>query len=338
MVRADLLDAIDRSLKLNRKNRRPFGGVRVILSGDLHQLPPVIRGEEAEILEERFGGGWFFKAPAFAEGAFSLLALKHIFRQAEPEFLRLLGDLRQGRLDRTSYEIMCERVVRRSALDASETHVVLTPNNAAAMRINRARLDALNTAPRTFEAEVKGDFDERSQPTDFELELKTGARVMTLRNDTEGRWVNGSIGHVEGFDGESVLVSIEGRVQRIDPVVWEKYRYNADPETKKIKREVVGSFKQVPLRLAYAVTVHKAQGLTLEKVFIDFDHGMFAHGQAYVALSRARSLAGLELSREIRARDLVFDRNAFDFGPLETLEETDDYLLARFEPREGELV
>jgi ATP-dependent exoDNAse (exonuclease V) alpha subunit len=161
---------------------------------------------------------------------------------------------------------------------------------------------------------------------------------MLIRNDPEGRWVNGTLAHVEGFGGKSVIVKINGRVYEIEPAAWEKYRYDFEMDTKKVKREVVGTFKQVPLRLAYAVTIHKAQGLTLDKVFIDFDSGMFAHGQAYVAFSRARTLEGLEISRPLRPRDLVLDREAFAFGALDTIEETPNYLLAKFRKDEGVLV
>ena len=338
MVRADMLDAIDRSLKLNRGSKRPFGGVRMILSGDLHQLPPVVSGDEAPILKDRFGGEYFFNAPAFKEAEFALLALKHVFRQEDPRFLALLGALRNGRVSPHDEAVLRGLVSSRSAVDASETHVVLTPNNANAFRINQARLDQLETESRTYEADVQGQFDEKSFPTEADLELKEGARVMLIKNDPEGRWVNGSLARVEGFSGNSVIVSIDGHAYEIEPSAWEKYRYELDPETKKVKREVVGTFKQVPLRLAYAVTIHKAQGLTLDKVFIDFDSGMFAHGQAYVAFSRARSLEGLSISRELRPRDLVLDRNAFAFGKLETIEDTDAYLLAKFAPQNGALL
>ena len=338
MVRADMLDAIDRSLRLNRKSQRPFGGVRMILSGDLHQLPPVVRGEEAEVLQERYGGAYFFNAPAFRQGEFALLALKHVFRQEDPKFLALLGALRQGRLTEPDRQLLESRVTGRSAIDASETHVVLTPNNANAFRINQARLDALTSPARIFEANVDGQFEERSFPTEADLELKTGARVMMIRNDPEGRWVNGTLATVEGFGSSSVIVSIDGRAYEIEPAAWEKYRYDLDKETGKVKREVIGTFKQMPLRLAYAVTIHKAQGLTLERVYIDLDRGMFAHGQAYVALSRARSLEGLELSRALRPGDLVIDRRAFDFGKLEPIEDTPAYLLARFAKPDDQLV
>lgn len=330
MVRSDMLDAIDKSLKLNRASKRPFGGVRMILSGDLHQLPPVVSGQEAPILKERHGGQYFFNCHAFREAEFALLALKHVFRQEDPRFLALLGALRTGRVTPADEATLQGLVSHRSATDASETHVVLTPNNANAFRINQARLDDLPGKPHPFYADVQGQFDEKAYPTEAELELKEGARVMLIRNDPEGRWVNGSLAVVAGFTSKSVIVDIDGHAYEIEPAAWEKYRYELDPETKKVKREVVGTFKQMPLRLAYAVTIHKAQGLTLDKVYIDFDHGMFAHGQTYVAFSRARTLEGLEISRPLRPRDLVFDREAFAFGKLETIEDTDAYLLAKF--------
>ncbi|HPF23471.1 MAG TPA: AAA family ATPase [Hyphomonas sp.] len=338
MVRSDMLDAIDKSLKLNRASKRPFGGVRMILSGDLHQLPPVVSGEEAPILKERHGGQYFFNAPAFREAEFALLALKHVFRQEDPRFLALLGALRTGRVTPSDEAILHGLVSRRSAVDASETHVVLTPNNANAFRINQARLEGLPTRAKTYHADVQGQFDEKSYPTEADLELREGARVMLIKNDPEGRWVNGSLAKVEGFSGKGVIVSIDGHAHEIEPTAWEKYRYDLDPETKKVTREVVGTFKQVPLRLAYAVTIHKAQGLTLDKVYIDFDHGMFAHGQAYVAFSRARTLEGLEISRPLRPRDLVLDREAFAFGKLETIEDTDAYLLAKFAKDDSVLI
>jgi len=338
MVRSDMLDAIDKSLKLNRASKRPFGGVRMILSGDLHQLPPVVSGQEAPILRERYGGSYFFNAPAFKDAEFSLLALKHVFRQAEPRFLALLGALRTGRVTPNDEAVLRGLVSTRSAVEASETHVVLTPNNANAYRINQARLEGLNTRSQTFEADVQGQFDEKAYPTEADLELKEGARVMLIKNDPEGRWVNGTLATVAGFSGTRVIVEIDDHVYEIEPTAWEKYRYELDPETKTVKREVVGTFKQMPLRLAYAVTIHKAQGLTLDKVFIDFDSGMFAHGQAYVAFSRARSLDGLSISRELRPRDLVLDREAFAFGKLYTIEDTDAYLLARFAKADGALI
>jgi ATP-dependent exoDNAse (exonuclease V) alpha subunit len=338
MVRADMLDAIDRSLKLNRGSKRPFGGVRMILSGDLHQLPPVVRGDEDPILKERYGGHYFFNAPAFKEAEFALLALKHVFRQEDPRFLTLLGAMRQGRLNPADESVLRSVVSDRDAVEASETHIVLTPNNANAYRINQARLEDLPGPEKVFEARVQGDFDEKTYPTEADLELKEGARVMLIKNDPEGRWVNGSLAVVAGWSGRNVVVELDGLEYEIEPAAWEKYKYSLDPETKKVSREVVGTFKQVPVRLAYAVTIHKAQGLTLDKVYIDLDRGMFAHGQAYVAFSRARNLEGLEISRALRPRDLVMDRNAFAFGKLEPIEDNDAYLLAKFAKQDDALI
>jgi ATP-dependent DNA helicase PIF1 len=337
MVRADMLQVMDATLRLNRGVRQPFGGVRMILSGDLHQLPPVVEGEVAPILEATYGGPWFFRAPAFQGGNFRLVALTRVFRQEEEAFLRILNAMRNGRMSREDEDILKDRVSSRTPAEASQTHIVLTPNNAAAWRINQLRLAQLPGAARGYAATLEGQFDQKSFPTEDVLELKPGARVMMIRNDAQGRWVNGSIGTVAGLGESEAFVTIGRETHRVAPQAWEKFRYEFDARTQAVNRTVVGAFKQLPLRLAYAVTIHKSQGMTLDKVHIDFDSGMFAHGQAYVAFSRCRSLGGLELSRPLRPRDIIIDRTAFEFGRLTTVADTENFLLADMAPPELEL-
>jgi len=328
MVRADMMQAIDNSLRLNRADKRPFGGVRMILSGDLHQLPPVVGADVEHILQESYGGAWFFKAPGFVAGQFRLAALKRIFRQEDEAFIRILNGLRNARLTKEDEEILQTRVSTRTSAEASITHVVLTPNNAAAWKINQLRLAELPAPARGYTAALEGNFEPKAFPTEEVLELKQGARVMMIRNDPSGRWVNGSLGVVQGLGESDCYVKINGETHRVSQQAWEKFRYEFDANAKSVSRSVVGSFKQLPLRLAYATTIHKSQGMTLDRVHIDFDRGMFAHGQAYVAFSRCRSLEGLELSRQLRPRDIIIDRSAFDFGGLETVSDTEHFLLA----------
>jgi len=337
MVRADMMQAIDNTLRLNRASRQPFGGVRMILSGDLHQLPPVVGSDVEHILEESYGGAWFFKAPGFQAAQFRLAALKRIFRQEDESFIRILNGLRNARLAPEDVELLRTRVSSRSPAEASITHVVLTPNNAAAWRINQLRLAELEGPARNYTATLEGNFEAKAFPTEEVLELKAGARVMMIRNDPSGRWVNGSLGVVQGLGESDAYVKIAGETHRVAQQAWEKFRYDFDAASKSVSRSVVGSFKQLPLRLAYATTIHKSQGMTLDKVYIDFDRGMFAHGQAYVAFSRCRSLEGLELSRELRPRDIIIDRTAFDFGGLTPISDTDHFLLADMAKPELEL-
>lgn len=307
MVRADLMSAIDLSLRLNRGIDEPFGGVRIIAVGDLAQLPPVVQGEVAQYLDEEFGGPFFFNSPAFADAGFLRLELDTVFRQDDPDFIDILSGVRDADLTQSQAARLNQRVTQATGFDASATHVVLTPTNEQAFRINTQRLAALPGRETAFDGAVKGEFDPRLFPTESPLLLKTGARVMMIRNDPGGRFVNGTLGEVESVEGGAVRVRIGEEVVRVDPVDWERVKYVYDEKEKAIGQEVIGAFKQLPLRLAWAMTVHKSQGLTLDKLYVDMGRGMFAHGQAYVALSRARALDGLWLSRALRPSDLVRD-------------------------------
>lgn len=312
MVRSDMMQAVDASLRLNRDSSEPFGGVRLVLVGDLAQLPPIAQGEEGAFLEEVYGGPFFFHAPAFRDAGFTMVELQTVHRQADPDFVEVLNAVREGALDRELTERLNARVTGRRGLEASATHVVLTATNQAASAINQARLDGLVGEPRGFAGKVEGEFDPRLFPTEDPLILKTGARVMMIRNDPGGRYVNGSIGEVLGFTGDGVKVQVNGETVTVEKVSWERMRYASDAKTGKLKRETIGSYAQYPLRLAWAMTIHKAQGLTLDKVYLDVSRRLFAHGQAYVALSRARSLEGLELSHALRPTDIITDERLFE--------------------------
>ena len=313
MVRSDMMQAVDASLRLNRDSAEPFGGVRLVLVGDLAQLPPIAQGEEGMFLEDVFGGPFFFHSPAFRDAGFTMVELQTVHRQADPDFVEVLNAVRDGELNTELVERLNARVTGRNGLQASETHVVLTATNQAASAINQARLDGLVGEPRGFAAKVEGEFDPRLFPTDDPLVLKAGARVMMIRNDPGGRYVNGSIGEVIGFTGDGgVKVQVNGESVTVEKVTWERMRYAADPKTGALKRETVGSYAQYPLRLAWAMTIHKSQGLTLDKVFLDVSRRLFAHGQAYVALSRCRSLEGLELSHSLRPTDIITDPRLFE--------------------------
>ena len=319
MVRSDLMWAIDQSLRVNRgRPREPFGGVRLVLFGDLHQLPPVV--QEAEVaghLHEEFGGPFFFSVPALREGAGTQrLELTQVFRQSDEALISVLNRIRDGEADADDLAELNRRVAPIRTLGEGEKFVILTPTNAAANRINAAYLDALPGLARTYDAGITGDFTQAAHPTDSALTLKPGAKVILLRNDPERRWVNGTIARIARLEEKKVFVEIAGREHELEPVSWEQRRYAYDKEQEKIVGTVAGTFRQYPVRLAWALTIHKAQGLTLDNVYIDLGRGTFAHGQAYVALSRCRSLEGLALARRLEPRDILFDPAAMGYRDL----------------------
>ena len=319
MVRSDLMWAIDQSLRLNRgRPREPFGGLRLVMFGDLNQLPPIVQETEvAEHLEANFGGPFFFTIPALREGAGTrLLELSRIFRQSDPALIEVLNRIRDGEATTADLAPLNARVAPIRTLSEGDPYVILTPTNAAANRINSAFLEALPGATRAYVAEVTGEFGQGAQPTEQTLVLKPGAKVILLRNDADRRWVNGTIARVARLEESSVFVEIDGREHEVEPVSWETRRYAFDTTAQKIVETVAGTFKQLPLRLAWALTIHKSQGLTLDRVYIDLGRGTFAHGQAYVALSRCRTMAGLSLARALRPDDIIFDRTVVGYRNL----------------------
>jgi ATP-dependent DNA helicase PIF1 len=308
--------AIDQSLRVNRgKPREPFGGVRLVLFGDLHQLPPVVQEHEvADHLDENFGGPFFFSVPALMEGdGTTLLELNQVFRQSEGPLLDVLNKVREGRVDEDDLAVLNERVRPIKTLAEGEVFVILTPTNAAAQRINLAYLNALKGEAFTYTAGTTGEFNPSAQPTDQTLTLKVGAKVIMLRNDSDRRWVNGSIARISRLEEKRVFITLERKEYEIEPASWENRRYAYDQGEQKIVETVAGTFTQYPVRLAWAMTIHKSQGMTLENVYLDLGRGTFAHGQAYVALSRCRTLEGLTLARPLLPRDVIFDRSAMKY-------------------------
>jgi ATP-dependent exoDNAse (exonuclease V) alpha subunit len=310
MVRSDLMAAIDLSLRVNRgRPREPFGGVRLLMFGDLHQLPPVV--QEAEVathLADEHGGPFFFSIPALREGSGTChLELTEVFRQRDEGLVTVLNRIREGDVEADDLVLLNERVHPIRTLSEGEPYVILTTTNAAARRINLAYLNALPGDVHRFDAGVSGEFSPNAQPADTSLELKPGAKVMLLKNDPDRRWVNGSVARVSRLTPKQVFIEIDGREYEVEQASWEHRRYAFDQSQEKIVETVAGTFKQFPLRLAWALTIHKAQGLTLDKVYVDLARGSFAHGQTYVALSRCRSLEGLALARPLVPADILFD-------------------------------
>ena len=316
MVRSDLMWGIDQSLRINRgRPNEPFGGLRLLMFGDLHQLPPVVNdGEIGAHLVDAYGGPFFFSISALQYGpGTSLLELGQVFRQTDDDLIRALNAIRNGDVDDNDLALLNTRVHPIRTLAEGEPYVILTPTNAAARRINTAYLDALPGDLSRFDAGITGEFNINVQPADAALDLKPGAKVMMLRNDPDRRWVNGSVARISRLSPKQVWIRIDGKEYEIEPVSWEHRRYAYDQTAEKIVETVAGTFKQFPLRLAWALTIHKAQGLTLDNVYVDLGRGTFAHGQTYVALSRCRTLNGLALARRLTPSDVLFDISALGY-------------------------
>ncbi|HET8868039.1 MAG TPA: DEAD/DEAH box helicase [Agrococcus sp.] len=331
MVNADLMDAIDRSLRQARGVRSvPFGGVQVVMFGDPYQLAPVPGdAEERAYFADHYESMWFFDARVWREEPLDVVELVHIHRQSDLEFKQALNAVRHGTVTAEIAQLLNDAGARTPPGDDVLT---LATRNDTVTRINSRELARLPGRSKTAVAEVSGDFGGRQYPADAELQLKIGAQVMFLRNDSEGRWVNGSLGKVVDIGG-TVWVEVDGEQHEVEPAVWEQFRYSYSPTTKEIKRDVVAEFTQFPLRLAWAVTIHKSQGKTFDRAVVDLGSRAFAPGQTYVALSRLTSLEGLYLSRPLQPRDIIVDQRVRRF--IHEVRERDAQRAARDDLRDA---
>jgi hypothetical protein len=310
MVRADMLDAIDQVLRMYRETSVPFGGVQLLMIGDLHQLPPVVKPEDWALLKEYYSTPYFFSSQALQQIEYVSIELKHIYRQSDPTFIDLLNRVRDNKLDEVILNQLNSRYVADFQPPAKEPYITLTATNAVAGQINVDSLARLRGSSRVFEATIQGDFPPSAYPTEERFECKVGAQVMFVKNDLDAgkRFFNGKLGQITGFDEDIIYVRCPGdssdiAVERLD---WQNVKYSLDETTQEIKEEVLGAFTQYPLKLAWAITIHKSQGLTFERAIIDAQ-AAFAHGQVYVALSRCKSFEGIVLRSRITTSSVKTD-------------------------------
>ena len=316
MVRADLLDGVDHVLRRLRRSKKPFGGVQLLMIGDLHQLPPVVKSNEWQLLADRYNSPFFFSSHALGQSPMTTIELSHIFRQTDDDFIDILNRVRDNRLDDAALTRLNSRVDTAFADSKDKGCITLCTHNSKADAINTQQLAALPTPLHRFQASVEGNFPEQTYPASANLELKKGAQVMFIRNDAspEKRYFNGKIGMIVKMADDLVVVKCpeESGTIEVSSATWENIEYSLDQQKQEIVEKKVGSFSQFPLRLAWAITIHKSQGLTFDNAVIDAQ-AAFAHGQVYVALSRCRSLEGLKLTASIEPRMLKTDTAILDF-------------------------
>lgn len=312
MVRADLFDAIEMFLRINGKNPNlPFGGCQICIIGDLFQLPPVLTYNEKEIFYNEYESPFFFGAHSFAKEDFEFIEFDRIFRQSEQKFIQILNKIRDNSLDQDSLELINERAI---APEEDDDAIILSATNRIADVINEQRLNRLAQSEFEFTAKATGGFEKTTQlPAPSKLSLKEGAQVMFLRNDKDKRWANGTIGRVSRISLKAVHVVVGHKEYEISKETWELIKYEYDEAKDEIKEVVKGEFKQLPLQLAWAITIHKSQSKTFDKVTVDLGSGAFASGQAYVALSRCRTFEGLHLKTPLRMSDIINDSKVHKF-------------------------
>lgn len=317
MVRADLFDCIEAFLRRwGPSPKKPFGGVQMVLIGDLYQLPPVVTSKEKEIFNHLYETPYFFSSKAFKETPFEFIEFEKVYRQTDLTFIEILNQIRNGMLKDETLEILNQRVIPNFEPEEDEVYVYLTTTNAKAEQINLTRLERLPGKSFEFCGKIHGKIETEDLPAPLELKIKEGAQVMLVANDPQGRWVNGDIGRVVYIDPEEQLIEVDlqrGYLVEVTPFKWDIYEHYFDKTSSKIEVRSVGHFVQFPLKLAWAITIHKSQGLTFKNLVIDLERGTFAHGQLYVALSRGISLDGIVLTKPVKKSHIKLDKKVVKF-------------------------
>lgn len=318
MVRADIIDAIDRILRVYSHNlREPFGGKQILLVGDVFQLEPVIKSDEREIINRFYPTPYFFSAHVFQQIELVSIELQKVYRQSDPVFISVLDHIRTNIANAADLQLLNTRYGSQIEESDADMYITLATRRDTVDHINTKKLSELPGDPTTFEGIIDGDFPENNLPTSLELVLKPGAQIIFIKNDIERRWVNGTIGVVSGFDETEGIIYVtteSGKECDVQKDSWRNIRYRYNEETKEVEEEVLGTFIQYPIRLAWAITVHKSQGLTFSRAIIDFTGGVFAGGQTYVALSRCTSLEGIQLKRPINRSDVFVKPEILNFA------------------------
>lgn len=316
MVRSDLLDAIDSVLRQYRKRHDlPFGGVQLLMIGDLHQLAPVVTPQEEQMIGQYYDTPFFFSSNALKQAGYLTIELKKVYRQQDQQFISLLNQIRENKASEATLQALNQRYIPNFEPPKEGNYIRLTTHNAPAQYINEQQLAALPSQAYSFTAEVEGNFPESSYPADFKLILKPGAQVMFIKNDPQHRFYNGMIGEVRTIIGDKITVRSKDTYQdfELEQMEWTNSKYTLNEETKEIEESVEGRFRQYPLRLAWAITIHKSQGLTFEHAIIDASHS-FTHGQTYVALSRCKTLEGMVLSQPLSRGAIISDQTVDAFN------------------------